>query len=100
MNGLVNFGILASQLEHEDDAIQSWERAVSIDPDQKNVRLYLADAYEKKDKIELAIPQYERYLALLSEQEGPPLDPKEVIGLTLKLAHYYGQQNRLAFALQ
>jgi tetratricopeptide (TPR) repeat protein len=100
VNGLVNFGILASQLEHEDDAIQSWARAVSIDPDQKNVRLYLADAYEKKDKIELAIPQYERYLALLSEQEGPPLDPKEVIGLTLKLAHYYGQQNKLAFALQ
>jgi tetratricopeptide (TPR) repeat protein len=100
VNGLVNFGILASQLGHEDDAIQSWERALSLDPSQKNVRLYLADAYEKKDKIELAIPQYERYLALLSEQEGPPLDPKEIIGLTLKLALYYGRQNKLAVTLQ
>ena len=100
VNGLVNFGILASQLGHEDDAIESWERAVSIDPSQTNVRLYLADLYEKQGKIELATPHYERYLALLPEQEGQPLDPKEVIGLTLKLAHYYGRQNRLGVTLQ
>jgi len=100
VNGLVNFGILASQLGHEDDAIQSWEHAVALDPYQKNVRLYLADAYERKERVEFAIPHYERYLALLAEQEGPPLDPKEVIALTLKLAHYYGRQNKLAVTLQ
>ena len=95
VDALVNFGILASQLGHEDEALESWERAVSVDPNQKNVRLYLAELYEGQAKIEPAIAQYERYLGLLAEAPDQRLDPKEVIGITLKLAQAYGGLKQL-----
>jgi tetratricopeptide (TPR) repeat protein len=94
VDALVNFGMLASQLGRDDEALDSWERAVSADPNQKNVRLYMAEAYERQEKAQPAIAQYESYLALLAQDPDARLDPKEVIGLTLKLARSYGQMKQ------
>jgi len=43
-DALVNFGLLAARLGHSDEAIESWERAIDVDPSQQNAQLYLAIA--------------------------------------------------------
>jgi tetratricopeptide (TPR) repeat protein len=98
VDALVNFGILAAQLKRDDKAIESWERAIALDPAQKNILRYLADAYDRQGKSEQATLSYERYLAALAQQ-NERLDPKEVISLTLKLAEDYARQGQFDRAL-
>jgi tetratricopeptide (TPR) repeat protein len=67
VDSLVNFGLLASQLNHQGEAIDSWQRALNLDPDQINAHLYLADALANKKQFKEAIPHYEQYLARISK---------------------------------
>jgi tetratricopeptide (TPR) repeat protein len=84
VDSLVNFGLLASQLSHQEEAIDSWQRALNLDPDQINAHLYLADALANKKQFKDAIPHYEQYLALISNdasvsKAGVPRPTHDVI---------------------
>jgi tetratricopeptide (TPR) repeat protein len=94
VDSLVNFGVLAAQLGKDDEAIDSWQKAIALDNNQTAAHLYLAEALIRKRKFADAIPQYETYLALAASesQSGQPsalshLDV--VLNAILKLAAAY-----------
>jgi tetratricopeptide (TPR) repeat protein len=90
LDSLVNFGILAERLGHRDEAIESWKRALVMDPDAKNAHLYLADALYADGKKLDAVPHYERYLGLLASTQEDSLAPQDVVTIALKLGDAYG----------
>ena len=84
---LVNHGILALQLGHSDEALKSWQKAVSTDPSLAEARLYLAAELDREGKPADAALQYGAYLEIISHHGAKmrPAAPK-LIGVALKLA--------------
>lgn len=105
-DSLVNFGLLATQLGHQEEAIDSWQRALDLDPDQINAHLYLADALANKKQFKDAIPHYERYLARIASdpnapRAGVPRPTHEVIlKVVLQLAKAFEQSGDAQKAVQ
>ena len=71
---LVNYGLLAQRLGHSEEAADSWQRAVDIDPLQTNAQLYLAQALEKQGEVQAAARHYRAYLQVVG------LHPNEHLG--------------------
>jgi tetratricopeptide (TPR) repeat protein len=77
IDALVNYGILASRLGHPDIAVDSWQRALAIDPMQSNAQLYLAQFLQKRGETQAAARHYHAYLQIVSRHpeqhrsEGP-----------------------------
>ncbi len=91
-DALVNYGLLAMRLGHSDEAIESWEKAIDLDPAQANAQLYLAEALDHNGEHAAAARHYEAYLDLASRQtaEGSaPLIQRAAVTLELAdaLAH-------------
>lgn len=91
-NSWLNFGILAAQLNKNEEAISCWEKSVELDPKQTITNIYLADSYFRKTEYLKAINYYESFLALAVEQpiEDRPT-PKEIVLVALKLSECYAQ---------
>jgi len=87
VDSLVNFGLLASHLKHEDEAINAWQQAIDLDANQANAHLYLADALARKSQFKDAALHYEQYLGLIAT-EGPASRPKpvDILQVVLQLA--------------
>ena len=115
VDSLVNFGLLASQLKHQDEAINAWQRALDLDSSQANAHLYLADLLAKRKQFKDAILHYEQYLALIATQtsatqaHAPLPQPDVIVRVVLQLAstcqdagedeaasHFFTQAARLA----
>jgi tetratricopeptide (TPR) repeat protein len=62
IDSLVNYGLLAQRLGHQEEAVDSWQRAVDTDPMQTNAQLYLAQALEKNGEVQAAARHYRAYL--------------------------------------
>ncbi|MGH9712752.1 MAG: tetratricopeptide repeat protein [Candidatus Acidiferrales bacterium] len=60
----VNYGLLAARLGHPEEAVESWEQAVDINPNQPNAQLYLAEALDQKDEHAAAARHWEALLRL------------------------------------
>jgi len=86
---LLNFGVLAEQLGHRDEAVESWRRTLTIQPDNKGAMLYLADALYSDGKVQDSIVKYEHYLMLLSSAPESKLDPQDVVAVALRLGDAY-----------
>ena len=84
---LTNHGILAMQLGHTDEAVQSWQKAVATDPSLADAQLYLAAELDRQGKPSEAAPHYGAFLEIVSHHgaEMRPPAPK-LIGVALKLA--------------
>lgn len=93
-NSYLNFGILATQLKYQEEAISYWQKSIELNPKQIIPHLYLADTYFGKAEYSKAIGHYESFLALAVEQ---PIEerstPKELTLVVLKLSECYGQTN-------
>jgi tetratricopeptide (TPR) repeat protein len=74
VDSLVNYGLLAQRLGHTEEAADSWQRAVDIDPLQTNAQLYLAQALEKQGEVQAAARHYRAYLQVVG------LHPNEHLG--------------------
>jgi tetratricopeptide (TPR) repeat protein len=61
-NALVNYGVLAARSGHPEAAIDSWQKAAQVDPDQPNPHLYLAEAFEQRGDVTGAARQWQEYL--------------------------------------
>ena len=98
---LVNHGILAQQFGHTDEAEQSWQKALVLDPTQADADLYLASALEKQGKLEAAIAHYEAYLAKKGQQPASTLPPAaNLISVALKVADCNTRADHPDVALQ
>ncbi len=74
VDALVNYGLLAQRLGYGEEAVDSWQRAVELDPGQTNAQLYLAQAMEQRGEPQAAARHYRVYLQVVS------LHPKEHAG--------------------
>jgi len=73
-DALVNFGLLAERLGHGNESIDSWQRAIEVDPAQANPQLCLAQAFERRGQQQAAARHYRAYLQIVashpSEHQG------------------------------
>jgi tetratricopeptide (TPR) repeat protein len=97
----VNFGLLAQRLGHEEEAVDSWERALDIDPSQANAQLYLAQVFERRGEGQAAARHYRAYLQIAAAHPEEYRDKKSsVIAVFIKVADADSAANRLAEAQQ
>ncbi len=101
VDALVNYGLLAQRLRHGEEAVDSWQRAVELDPGQTNAQLYLAQAMEQRGELQAAARHYRVYLQVVS------LHPKDhmaeaptVVSALVKVADADAAINRNKEALQ
>jgi tetratricopeptide (TPR) repeat protein len=98
---LVNHGILAQQFGHTDEAEQSWQKALVLDPSQAQADLLLASSLDKQGQLEPAIGHYEAYLAKMAQLPKSSLPPAaNLITVALKAADCNARANHLDVALQ
>lgn len=64
IDALVNYGLLAQRLGHNDEAVDNWERAIDLDPSQTNAQLYLAQALDQRGEAQAAARHYRAYLQI------------------------------------
>jgi tetratricopeptide (TPR) repeat protein len=89
---LVDHGILANQLGHTEEAVESWRRALALDPQQSRAHLYLAGEFDRQKKPEAAIPHYVAYLDQIAVANVRP-PGRETISVVLRLAQCQMQVN-------
>jgi len=61
-DALINYGLLAARLGHPAQALEAWEEAIQLDPDQPNPHLYLAEALDQRGDSLAAARQWQEYL--------------------------------------
>lgn len=84
---LVNYGLLAAKLGHPEEAIDSWEKAVDVAPNQPNVHLYLAQALDQKNESAAAARHWSAFLQLAAAHpDDPTATPAQLDSATLQLA--------------
>jgi tetratricopeptide (TPR) repeat protein len=96
---LMNYGLLAEKLGHEEDAEQSWQRALRLDRGQWRAHLYLGESLRRNHKYEDAIPQFAMYLNRIARSgiESRPA-AAEIVPVILHLADCQAHTNRDADA--
>jgi tetratricopeptide (TPR) repeat protein len=101
VDALVNYGLLAQRLGHGEEAMDSWQKAVELDPGQTNAQLYLAQSLEQRGEVQAAARHYRVYLQVVS------LHPKDhlaegaiVVSALVKVADADAAINRNKEALQ
>lgn len=85
---LVNAGVLAYRLNDPKAAESWWTRAVTQNPNLREVHLYLAELIDASGRTRDALPHYERYLELLTQQSSAsnPPDPRQTALVLVKFA--------------
>jgi tetratricopeptide (TPR) repeat protein len=66
VDALVNCGLLAQRQGHSEQAIDSWQRAIAIDPGQANAQIYLAQALDARGEAQAAARHYRAYLQIVA----------------------------------
>jgi tetratricopeptide (TPR) repeat protein len=100
-NALVNYGVLAAQLGHADESMDSWERAVSVDDNQPNAHLYLAEGFDQRGEPAAAARHWDSYLRLAAAHpDDPAVGMDQQISAAIQLADDESRINRVdaAFA--
>jgi tetratricopeptide (TPR) repeat protein len=85
---LVNAGVLAYRLNDSRAAESWWSRAVTLNPNLREVHLYLAELIDANGRTRDALPHYERYLELLTQQSSAtsPPDARQTALVLVKFA--------------
>jgi tetratricopeptide (TPR) repeat protein len=86
-NLLVDRGLLALRTGHAEQAVESWKRAIAIDPSQLLAHLYLANELDHEGKAQTAATQYKMALNIIAKQ---PLakrpEAEKTIAIVLRMA--------------
>jgi tetratricopeptide (TPR) repeat protein len=61
-DALVNYGLLAARLGNPTEALDSWEKAAEINPQEARAHLYLAAAYDEKNESASAARHWNSFL--------------------------------------
>jgi tetratricopeptide (TPR) repeat protein len=100
-DALVNYGLLAQSLRHDEEAIDSWERAVDIDPGQSNAQLYLAQALDRRGEAQAAARHYRGYLQIVAaHRDEHNRERATVIAALIKVADADAAANHQEEALK
>lgn len=86
-DALVNYGLLAQRQGHGDEAIDSWQRAIDVDPGQANAQIYLAQALDRRGEAQAAARHYRAYLQIVaSHRDEHRSEAASVIAALIKVA--------------
>jgi len=86
-DALVNYGLLAARLGHGQEALDSWEKAAQIDPNNPNPHLYLAHAYDLRGDSATALHEWQEYLrTAASRPDDPAAGPQQQASAAIQLA--------------
>jgi tetratricopeptide (TPR) repeat protein len=97
----LNHGVLALQMGHAQEAVQSWQGAVADDPNLADPHLLLGAQLVRMGKPADAIPHYEHYLAIVAKQGAQNRPPaSQVIGVALSLAECQNRVNQSDAAIK
>lgn len=85
---LVNWGLVASMLGDEEEAMEKLRAAVEMDPNEPEGHLHLADAYMKRREFEKAADHYDTYLTLsqVTNHSAIPQGMDRQISTAMKMA--------------
>jgi tetratricopeptide (TPR) repeat protein len=87
VDALVNYGLLAQRQSHGDEAIDSWQRAIEIDPGQASAQIYLAQALDEHGEAQAAARHYRAYLQIVSaHRDEHHSEGARVIAAVIKVA--------------
>jgi tetratricopeptide (TPR) repeat protein len=100
-HALVNYGLLAQRQGHGDEAIDSWQRAIDVDPGQANAQIYLAQALDRRGEVQAAARHYRAYLQIVaSHRDEHRSETASVIAALIKVADADAAANHQDVALQ
>ncbi|MGC2260329.1 MAG: tetratricopeptide repeat protein, partial [Candidatus Sulfotelmatobacter sp.] len=105
VNLWVDRGLLAQHRGHPDRAVESWRRALAIDPSHASAHLYLADELDREAQPLEAAAHYTRFLEIIAGQASgqTPVNrpaPQQVIAVILRLADCQVRTSEVAQAIQ
>ncbi|MGA9390553.1 MAG: tetratricopeptide repeat protein [Candidatus Sulfotelmatobacter sp.] len=101
VNLLVDRGLLARRRGHPDVAVESWNRALAIDPGHASAHLYLADELDRQGKALDAAGHYKAFLEITSRQTTANRpEPQKVVAILLRMADCQVRASQPAQALQ
>ena len=100
-DALVNYGLLEQRQGHGEEAIDSWQRAIEVDPGQSNAQIYLAQALEARGEPQAAARHYRAYLQIVAaHRDELPVEAAKVITALIKVADADAAANQQADALK
>jgi tetratricopeptide (TPR) repeat protein len=103
-DALTNYGLLAARLGHPEEAMDSWEKSVEVNPDQPNAHLYLAEAYDRRGEPVPAARHWNLFLQYAAANPQSASDVStfswpQLIAATIQLADDESRTSRSAAAL-
>jgi tetratricopeptide (TPR) repeat protein len=100
-NLLMDLGLLAMRRGHPDLAVDSWKRAIAIDPGQILARLYLANELDHEGKPKDAALHYKAFLVTITRQPAAQRpEAEKVIAIALRMADCQARSSERAQAVQ
>ncbi|HTV60718.1 MAG TPA: tetratricopeptide repeat protein [Verrucomicrobiae bacterium] len=86
-DALVNYGLLAARRGQGDIAVDSWQKAVDVDPNLANAHLYLAEALDQKGELAAAAGHWVAYLKFAADfPQDPAAAPRQIAAAQAQLA--------------
>lgn len=86
-DALLNFGLLSLRFGHTDQALDSWERAVTVNPNLPLAHLYLASAFEHTAEYAAASRHWDLYLKFAATHPNDPaISPAQEASAAIQLA--------------
>jgi tetratricopeptide (TPR) repeat protein len=104
-DALTNYGLLAARLGHPEEAMDSWQKSVDINPNQPNAHLYLAQAFEQRGEPAAAARHWNLFLQFAavanpqSAPDAPTFTQQQILAATVQFADDEARINRPAAAL-
>jgi tetratricopeptide (TPR) repeat protein len=100
-NAWIDYGMLAHRLQHDEEAVDSWQKAVDADPTQPNAQLYLAQALDQQGQLQAAARHYRAYLELMAarHEKNPKASP-ELLAALIRIADADAAVNQTGDAIK
>jgi tetratricopeptide (TPR) repeat protein len=102
-------GLLAQRRGQPDQAMESWNRALAIDPGHSSAHLYLADELDRQGKAQDAAAHYKAFLEMVAgktsrqtaaQTEAKRPEPQQIIAVVLRMADCQQRASQGAQAVQ
>ncbi len=103
-DALTNYGLLAARLGHPEEAMDSWQKSVDINPNQPNANLYLAEACDQRNEPAAAARHWNLFLRFASTNppstsDAPAFTHQQILAATVQFADDEARINQSAAAL-
>ena len=106
-DALVNYGLLAARLGHPGEAIDSWEKATELNPQEARAHLYLAGAYDERGQFAAAARHWNAFITFETANPSDVTVPREQLLLAtvhladdeVQLNHYPAAKTQYDFAI-